>query len=182
MDTITTTISIKGFPLFIEPSALNVSGQLDNYRNIIARFASNIWWHLRLCRPLGIKTVITAYTISSDTTAIKLPHNITLTKVATLNDFPTFDSVVSYSIDLLKHMLALHSPYRLGGSIQSLWMLDISGQNVKTFWVRGLETDEEYAKNELIYSTMIDNKFVDKSIANSIVDSIVGDYLHFGNK
>ena len=192
MDTTTTltTISIKGFPLFIEPSALKVSGQLDNYRRIIARFASNIWWHLRLCRPLGIKTVIKAYTFSGETTAIKLPHNFTLTKVATLDDFPTFDSVVNYSIDLFKQILDLHSaPFRVVqyefGTIhynQSVWMLDISGQNAKTFWFKGLETDEEYAdKTERVHAGM-SNNFIDKSIANCIVDSIVGDYLSIGHK
>ncbi len=181
MNTTTTTLTVKGFPLFIEPTALKVSGQLDNYRRFIARFASNVWWHLILCKPLGIKTVIKAYTFSSETTEIKLPHNFTLTKVATLDDFPTFDSVVNYSIDLFTQMLDLHSaPFRVvkkdSGTIhydQSLWMIEISGQNAKQFWVRGLETNEQHAETERIHSTISGNNFIDKSIADSIVTSII---------
>lgn len=177
----TTTLTVKGFPLLIEPSALKVSGQLDNYRRFIARFASNVWWHLTLCKPLGIKTVIKAYTFSSETTEIKLPHNFTLTKVATLDDFPSFDSVVKYSIDLFTQMLDLHSaPFRVvkkdSGTIhydQSLWMIEIGGQNTKQFWVRGLETNEQHAETERIHSTISGNNFIDKSIADSIVTSVI---------
>ena len=175
---INVTLTVKGFPLFIEPSALKVSGKLENYRHILARFASNIWWHLNLCRPYGIKTDISAYTRQIDRKG-----HACIRKVFTIDEgMPTFDSVVDYCVDLFTMMLHLYEPVQIelkegaGHLCESPWFLAIeSFQHYKRFWEGHFITDDAYVELQAIKEGLKDNVFFDKSFAETIVSSMILD-------
>lgn len=171
------TLTVKGFPLFVEPSALKVSGKLENYRHILARFASNIWWHLNLCRPYGIKTDISAYTKQIDRKG-----HAAIRKVFSIDEgMPTFERVVAYCVDLFTMMLHLYEPVDVevegGGHLcESPWFLAIeSFQHYKRFWEGHFITDVAYAEMQPIREALSENVFYDTSFSETIVSAMILD-------
>lgn len=130
--------------LYIEPSAIQVSGELETHRRLIARFASNIWWHLTVGEPEK-ETYIKAYTLDTHCVSegITIPHSVAFTKIATIEDLPTFDSVLDYCIELFKQLFSLPIPH-------FFYELEV-GTDKAPFWVAPIQNDKDY---EICYSCL----------------------------
>lgn len=143
--------------LYIEPSAIQVSGELETHRRVIARLASNIWWHLTVGEPEK-ETYIKAYTVDTHSVSegVTIPHRVAFTKIATIEDLPTFDSVLEYCIELFKQLFSLPIPH-------FFYELEV-GTDKAPFWVAPIQNDKDYEISYSCLSSMPNYTFVDEVV------------------